>query len=83
MALGPRGGEIVVFDDSDAGICLIKWVLAVGCDIVQRQDEHVFINSKKKLRSCGLCKPHKRGVWKPSALVSMKSAEREIREVAS
>jgi hypothetical protein len=41
---------------------------------------------KKKLRSCGLCKPHKRGVamrWTPKALVSMKSAEQEIRELSS
>jgi hypothetical protein len=41
---------------------------------------------KKKLRSCRLCKPHKRGLdkrWTPKALVCMKSAEREIREVAS
>jgi hypothetical protein len=41
---------------------------------------------KKKLRSCGLCKPHKRGMdkrWTPRALDFMKTAEREIREVAS
>jgi len=37
---------------------------------------------KRKLRSCGLCKPHKRGVenrWKPKAFASIRSAEREIR----
>lgn len=40
---------------------------------------------KAKLRSCGLCKPHKRGIerrWKPQGLASMRAAEREIREAA-
>jgi len=40
---------------------------------------------KAKVRSCGLCKPHKRGMerrWKPQALASMTAAEREIRAAA-
>lgn len=37
---------------------------------------------KQKLRSCGLCKPHKQGRdhrWKPQELQLMELAEREIR----
>ena len=38
---------------------------------------------KNKLRSCALCKPHKRGHsmrWRPQELQDLKATEREIRE---
>ena len=38
---------------------------------------------KNKLRSCGLCKPHKRGLdnrWKPQHQQLSECAEREISE---
>ncbi|MFZ3122153.1 MAG: hypothetical protein WA104_02135 [Thermodesulfovibrionales bacterium] len=39
---------------------------------------------KTKKRSCGLCKPHKKGWdnrWKPKDTAGMRQAEREIKEL--
>lgn len=40
--------------------------------------------TKIKRRSCGLCKPHKRGLanrWKPRQEARLSAAERELREI--
>jgi hypothetical protein len=39
---------------------------------------------KNKLRSCAMCKPHKRGIsnrWKGKELQELKMVEKELREV--
>ena len=43
----PSPGEVVVFDAPDSGVRLIKRVVAVGGDIVQVRDGHVFINGNR------------------------------------
>jgi hypothetical protein len=40
---------------------------------------------KRKLKCCGMCKPHKRGGanrWKPRDFDRLVRAEKEVREVA-
>src|SRR5262245_55772143 len=43
----PLPGEVIVFDEPDSGIRLIKRVVAIGGDIVQVENGHVSINGKR------------------------------------
>ena len=40
----PKAGEIALFDSPTDGILLIKRIVAVGGDIVELRDGHLFIN---------------------------------------
>jgi len=42
----PARGDVIVFDAPDSGTRLIKRVVAVGGDVLQVHDGHVYINGK-------------------------------------